>query len=292
MSRENLIISSRLGDSGKTESRKKEIPTPTNKYLFLDLDMTLIDESYKITDPRIFKNIERLQDKGWELGLNSNTPLEPLMVWTKYFGMKGPTIAEKGAVIFDNGKVIFNKQHAKIIQTSIRAIKEGLKTANIQWFSGNPVDVIRDGKYGDLRPGPLVLLNTVRKCSLNYYIREVTSNGQIVINPSMTTSIIEKLRKYYPNSDDFEENLHHENGILLIMPRGQTKKAGTLVFMENKGLTQIGIIGDSMNDFLGEDKVVHYAVGNAKEDYKTKAVFVSKFPMTKGCIDILARLAK
>jgi len=61
--------------------------------------------------------------------------------------------------------------------------------------------------------------------------------------------------------------------------------------MNEAKLTQVGMIGDSMNDYLG-DLAVHYAVGNATNDFQEKAVFVSKFPMALGCKDIMEKLVK
>lgn len=88
------------------------------------------------------------------------------------------------------------------------------------------------------------------------------------------------------------EEVNLENGLLLVSPKGQTKRAGTIDYMQNRDLRQVGIIGDSMNDFVGGDIAVHYAVNNAKENFKHNAVFVSEFPLTKGCTDILERLAR
>lgn len=291
MLKEN-IISSSPENNEDAPIINKELPVPVNKYLFLDLDMTLIDQSYQITDSAIFTKIRKLQGEGWQIGLNSNTPLEPLLVWMEYFGMKGPVIAEKGAVTYDGGNAMFDNRLAELMQGYREAIRRHLEIANIQWLSGNPVDIIRENKFDKLQPGPLVLLNTTRRCSLDFYIREVTSSGNITVNPQITMNIVGELRKTYPQIDDFDEDLNHERGAFLVMRRGQAKRMGTKFFMENRGLTQVGIIGDSMNDFLGEDIAVHYAVSNAKEDFKDRASFVSRFPMTKGCLDILARLAK
>lgn len=276
--------------SARTNMSAEKIPMPTDKYLFLDLDMTLIDRFYQITDQGIFGEIERLQHHGWQIGLNSNTPFEPLMVWMQYFKMDGPLVAEKGAVVFDNGQLVFNEVVARRINVARKAIEGDLKARRIQWVPGNPVDIIRENRFREFQPGPLVLLNTARRCSINFYVREITSDGQVKINPELTSEIVENLEIFYRGTDYLEEEISLENGILLAMPKGQTKRSGTIAFMESRGLKQVGIIGDSMNDYLGDDIAVHYAVGNAKEDYKRKAVFISEHPMTKGCTDILVRM--
>jgi len=286
MSKEKILSTKREGDN-----KKDEIPTPTDKCLLLDLDMTLIDKSYNISDPLIFETIKKLQNKGWDVGLNSNTPLEPLLVWMRYFGMNGPVIAEKGAVVYAGGSVLFNEKQAALIQSSVKAMTGSLIAASIQWLPGNPVDIIREHRFGDLQPGPLVLVDTSRKCSVSFYVREVIPNGEAIVNPDLTRTMIEKLRGHALLAGNLEEELHLEEGRYLALPRGQTKRLGILTLMKYGGLTQVGVVGDSMNDFLGDDIAIHYAVGNAKEDYKHKAMFISEFPMTKGCVDIIERIA-
>jgi len=272
--------------------KKGKISIPLDKYLFIDLNMTLIDKLYQITDARIFDAIEELQHSGWRIGLNSNTPFEPLMVWKQYFKMNGPLVAEKGAVVFDNGQLTFDKIIAKRIQSAREAIEGNLKARKIQWIPGNPVDVIRENRFKEFHPGLVVLLNTVRKCSLNFYVRDVTLDGQAKINPKLTSEVIESLRGFYRDIDYLEEKISLENGLLLVSPKAQTKKSGTTIYMENKGLKQVGIIGDSINDYVGGDIAIHYAVNNAKQKFKNNVVFVSEFPLTKGCTDILERLIK
>ena len=92
-----------LPHSDRLDINWKEFVIPTDRYLFLDLDMTLIDESRQMNDRSIPACVKQLQQRGWSVGLNSNTPFEPLLVWMRYFGMTGPFIAEKGGVYYHQG---------------------------------------------------------------------------------------------------------------------------------------------------------------------------------------------
>lgn len=78
---------------------------PKNKLVLIDLDKTLIDTNYQPNDGRINSEIKRLQNGGWQLGLSSDTPLLTLQRWSDIFGMSGPIIAERGALIkIENNK--------------------------------------------------------------------------------------------------------------------------------------------------------------------------------------------
>lgn len=270
----------------------KEIAIPSDPYLFLDLDMTLIDESRHINDNSVLTCIERLQNNGWKVGLNSNTSFEPLLVWMQHFGMNGPFVAEKGGAFYNQGRLVFDEKLSSRIQSSREAIRQRLSAMNIQLLSGNPTDVLREYPFTNMNPGPLVILDTVRKCSINFYVREVTPKKQLAINSALTSEIVDNVRSLYAGNQYLEEELDVVKGILLAMPKGQSKRTGTLAFMKEERVAQVGMIGHSMNDHVGEDLAVHYAVGNATKDYKKKAVFVSKFPMARGCKDIMQRLAK
>lgn len=270
---------------------RKEIVFPSDPYLFLDLDMTLIDESRRMNDRSIAACVKKLQQRGWSVGLNSNTPFEPLLAWMQHFCMSGPFIAEKGGVFYYQDRAMFDEKLAKQIHFSREAIKQRFNSMNIQLLLGNPTDVLRENAFTSMQPGPLVILDTVRKSSVNFYVREVTPKKQVVINVELVQTLVDAVRSLYSDIPNLEEKINVVNGTLLAMKRGQSKRMGIRAFMREAKLTQVGMIGDSMNDYLG-DLAVHYAVGNATKDFQEKAVFVSKFPMARGCKDIMKKLVK
>lgn len=273
----------------RLDINRGEFIIPTDRYLFLDLDMTLIDESRRLNDPSILTSVKKLQQCGWRVGLNSNTPFEPLLAWMQFFGMSGPFIAEKGGVYYHQGRPVFNEGLASQIQVSREAIKQKISFMNIQLLLGNTTDVLREHAFTTMQPGPLVILDTVRKSSVNFFVREVTPEKQLVINVKLTQTLTDAVRSLYRDIPNLEEKLDHARGELLAMPRDQSKRTGVGALMREAKLTQVGMIGDSMNDYLG-DIAVHYAVNNATKAFQEKAVFVSNFPMAQGSKDIIQKL--
>ena len=73
-----------------------EVPLPTDKLILIDLDKTLIDPQYQITDESVIGEIERVQSLGWNLGLSSDTALEPLKIWRKRFHLNDITRSVRG----------------------------------------------------------------------------------------------------------------------------------------------------------------------------------------------------
>ncbi|HSX16210.1 MAG TPA: hypothetical protein VLF40_05440 [Candidatus Saccharimonadales bacterium] len=52
----------------------KAFPMPDREIALLDVDGTLIDARYEVTDPAIYPTIAAAQDEGWTIGLNSELP--------------------------------------------------------------------------------------------------------------------------------------------------------------------------------------------------------------------------
>lgn len=51
-----------------------EITLPPNKLILIDLDKTLLDTNYNLTDEKVLAEISRVQSLGWQLG--------PSLFWT------------------------------------------------------------------------------------------------------------------------------------------------------------------------------------------------------------------
>ena len=62
--------------------------------------------------------------------------------------------------------------------------------------------------------------------------------------------------------------------------------------MQELGLEQICMVGNSMSDYLGDDVALHYAVGNASNEFKDKAVCIAENDIAGGAIEILTKLLR
>ncbi len=52
-----------------------------DKVAMIDIDGTLIDKAYAVTDDRIYGAIQDAQNEGWKIGLSSDTPHETMQEW-------------------------------------------------------------------------------------------------------------------------------------------------------------------------------------------------------------------
>lgn len=95
-----------------TQGSQEQIPSliVPDKVAMIDIDGTLINNSYAITDEHIYDAIQDAQKEGWTLGLSSDTPHETMQGWHKEFGMNGPIIAEKGAFVSHNNQFVVTSE--------------------------------------------------------------------------------------------------------------------------------------------------------------------------------------
>jgi hydroxymethylpyrimidine pyrophosphatase-like HAD family hydrolase len=262
------------------------------KLALFDLDGTLIDDNYQITDRSIYSAVAEAQDVGWKVGLNSDTPYEALEVWRERFGMKGPIIAEKGAVVeLDGMPACDNGDVAAVLDAreniGCYAAKQGIAV-----WSGNPVEAIRTGlRVGE--PGQTaMLINTLSRCSLRFFVRTVDVDGNLQLDDVRTQQVIQDCRQFFPAFDSLEEDNNPASGLLIVSRRGVTKRAGVLRLMSSIGLSRCIMVGNSMSDFIGNDIAEQVAVSNASLDFKQAASVVVDESLTTGCVSILRQLVE
>lgn len=279
-----------------SETEGPEIITlPSDKVILLDLDKTLIDSSYNITDPAITDEIQRVQGNGWKLGLISDTPLETLLAWNNQLHMNGPIMAERGAVIYDSGET-------EILFPSEQRYFEALKTKFIDDLAGDRLpfyhgDITRFLNNSPVLTGTLedtlILVNGYRRCSFSAYSRKIDESGKLQIDLDSLEELRNRLNTASANIQrgfTVHEDVNPDYGIVILSPEAVNKRNATKIWMEKNGIRQVGIIGDSGTDILGNDIAIHYAVGNATEEFKKVATYTAPRNITSGVIDILSQI--
>jgi hydroxymethylpyrimidine pyrophosphatase-like HAD family hydrolase len=267
-----------------------EFPLSTDSVVMFDVDATLIDEGYNITDDRIFGAVADAQDAGWVIGLNSDTPHATLVERASYFGMNGPLIAEKGAKVVNGTNIIETLPGiGEAFRTSRERIAERLAERGVVVWSGNPAEVL-NGSLG--RPGdPVLIVNDRREFGMSFYFRRITDDGTMEQDADLTDELVAAMTPDMPQFDDLEYDRNYNYGILIVNRRGITKRLGTQALLTNMGLDQIAMVGNSRADYVGDGLAVHYAVGNADPDFRQMADYVSSLPLTSGCVEILQHMA-
>jgi hydroxymethylpyrimidine pyrophosphatase-like HAD family hydrolase len=263
----------------------------TEKLALLDLDGTLIDDAYQVTDTAIYETIANTQDAGWTIGLHSDTPYEALTIWRERFGMNGPIIAEKGAVIELAGKVTLDSVAADMVDVARQHVTNYAHTHGLGVWSGNPVEALRsDLRYGT--PGQtVVLINTLSRCSLRFFVRVTQSDGSLAIEDARTQAVISDCRPLFPTFTNPIEDNNPDFGLMIASQGNITKRLGAQKLLADLGIDQCVMIGNSMTDYLGSDIAEHFAVSNATPEYQTVAATVAA-PLTSGCVTALRTLAE
>jgi hydroxymethylpyrimidine pyrophosphatase-like HAD family hydrolase len=248
---------------------------------------------YQVTAERIHGEIARVQALGWQLGLSSDTPLESLERWSREFGLNGPIIAERGALLrLNNGREISIHESGEYFGKLKRRLSDYMVNQRIPFYHGDVTQLIRN------RPNLLnmvdehvILLQAYRRHSLSFYARKVDTTGELVPDNDGLISFVGTIQRMLGKSPfKLTEDVNPEYGIYIISPAEVSKRAAALVLMRELGIGEIGMIGDSTTDILGTDIAMHYAVGNAKDDFKEISKYTSLQSTTSGVVDILQHI--
>lgn len=265
-------------------------PLPDDKVALFDIDGTLIDSTYNVTDERIYASIQEAQEQGWVIGLSSDTPYEAMTLWRTRFGANGPLVAERGALVEHEHDVAYDIHEVNAFSKAREQLHQYFSDNGAIVWEGNPVEAIKHnmqiGKPGDL----VILMNNLRRSSLGYFIRIVNEENQLVIDADVTESVVTSARFCYPDFEDIDEDLNLEYGLVIASRESNTKRAGSERLRSALQLARFAMVGNSIADYIGGDLAVHYAVGDATLDFKQKADYVAKAPLTAGAVEILGKL--
>ncbi len=142
------------------------------KIIFLDLDKTLIDETYSPAKGKPV--IEKLQKLNFLIIFNSSKTAEEQLYYLNFYKLKTPFIVENGSAIYfpENFKpetfdyINHNYFVKKIVDMNIeyilKVLKEIEKKFNIKYYSNSSINEIK--KYTKL-PDRLILLARKREYS-------------------------------------------------------------------------------------------------------------------------------
>ncbi len=267
-----------------------QFPLPEEKTILLDLDGTVIDDTYETTDDRLYGVINDIQKSGWQVGINSDTPLEVIRKWSKELGLKGPNIAEGGAVVEAKDEIIYSQEQGKLFMTLQNSVKNRLNDVGDIVWDGDPVAFLRNGsqigQFGDT----IFLMNNLRLCSLGVFVRQVAEDGTLLANNSLTDLMAEEVRPFYRDAHSLVEDVNYDHGLIIVSHESADKRAGVMRLQEASVLGKIAMIGNSTADHLGSDVAIHYAVGNADNKFKELADYVASGSLSSGVVEILSKL--
>lgn len=279
-----------MGSLDTLSSHKTPLPQCEEKLVLFDIDGTLVDAHYETTDDRIFASIKMAKEEGWVLGLSSDTPHKSLVDWGKYFGIDGPIIAEKGALVDVRGeKITIAESPHNFIEMREQIVSSFQEKGIVVW-QGNPVNFLKNketiGQPGDL----VVLINSLREQSLGCFFRTVAQNGELSIDIDVTENLAAQIRSFYPEGNVFQEDLNHSHGLIIVSHKDIDKRTGSLELQKIMQIGKFAMIGNSLADYIGDDIAIHLSVADGTPEYRNIASFVSASPITSGAVEALEAL--
>lgn len=261
-----------------------------DKYVFIDIDGTLLDTDYK-TNCDFSEILSFYSDKIW-LILNSDTPIKSLFNFQKYFN-----ISKDNIVIWEYWSCIWKKDIDSInllwisIIDNIKIINK-LITSYIKeiWYVYlcDAQKIIQNNVSVWNNLNNVFLINKYRENSFSFYIRK-NVNWNMLLNYEIFKELKEKILSILINFPDFYLDSNFEYWLFIIHYKWVHKKR-SFNFLDNFILWDKFMIWNSMSDFIWRDDVLQYAVSNSDEDYKIKSRYVSNYEYTQGVFDILHKI--
>lgn len=268
-----------------------EQPDTNDKVVLLDIDGTLIDGAYKVTDSLIYEAVGLAIEQDWVLGLSSDSPYEAMQYWLGHFGLNGPIITEKGAqVILPQEDP--NHESNYFIDLRDNTI-EYFTQKGMNIWQGDPASLIRNSNR---LPMPVdvgetvLLVNAFRRHSFGYFVRVIGEDGGLHISASQTQTIADEVRSLYSPDILVDEDLNHEHGLMIVSTYEMHKRIGSLVLMERLGVNRLSMVGNSKADYIGSDIAKHLAVGDAHPEFKELSDYIATRPVTGGAAQAILSL--
>jgi hydroxymethylpyrimidine pyrophosphatase-like HAD family hydrolase len=265
--------------------------------ILLDVDKTLVDEEYELTDDRVPAAVAAAFARGHLVGLSSDTPFLRLRELATRLGMKGPIIAERGAILAADGcfpvptgsapSWFFQNLRLRVLQ---RLMNEGMDV-----IACDPAEIRRTRRYRtDGEERRVVLVNALRTYSLmvsTFRIRGDTYVADAEAVDALVQMIHDELRRCSSVPKlDWDVNCAQS---LVIVHSDATRKAFGMecVRLAHPYAGNYIVIGDGANDFTGLSWVDHWAVGNASDTYKSQCTRVASAAYAAGVVELLSTLS-
>jgi hydroxymethylpyrimidine pyrophosphatase-like HAD family hydrolase len=263
---------------------------------FIDVDRTLINEEYRLTDPQLRDVIAQKQSEGWQIGLNSDSPLRTLNYWAQHLGLNGPIISERGAeVLFpeDDARIVFTRSGAAIRELRRHLIAKCLDLPETEFVCGDALAFIRSVKVLPYTlASTLIAYNGLRRYSILFFVRKIApQSGDLLLDTALLREVVRNIDADLAASELVAEGRSDPDySVFSRSPSDVTKGSAVLQVSRECHVDRMVMIGDSMSDFVDDPSVELYAVGNASHDFQKACSYVAPSRYSQGVREILLRL--
>jgi len=269
---------------------------------FLDIDGTLLDESYLCNYPKLMFLIKDMQNKGMVFSLNSNRAIEDLLPVASQFGITGPLVCENGLFAYlpsEKTNIFFvDKNHINQLKKIKRLFRDWLDDFAVEnniSLSYKRIDTVKLATKESPSNYPnqsiLVFDNKFRKYTISAHIKKCI-DGKLVKDFSILGKINDFIKeKLIKNNYDNYINVtfSEDFGNLLIFSKMVNKKTGVVFLQKNyfKDYKVVGI-GNELSDFKMVENVGEFwTVNNAKRNIKALAKKISTSNFSNGVYELI-----
>lgn len=264
--------------------------------VLVDKDDTLVDAGTDcLTDDRIYRLIDECQKGRYLIGLNSDSPVEPLRTLARQTGMRGPIIAEGGAIFLDNPDaeplILIPQELRDALVKVQQSLCEFVDFEKVILCAGDVVELRKRSLPRSWPVGIRVIgVNTLRRASFMGFVWRANNRGILEPDERYLEEIADVLKnRLFLSDTDFRVHTHATYGVLIAHATITTKAFGVQFLADRMHPTSITMLGDSMQDDCGQG-VRHIAVQNAHELFRRRAAMTMQRPHTAGVCDFLQSL--
>jgi len=256
-----------------------------NKGLFLDLDGTLINSKYKVSEKNK-KAIEKAKEMGWKIYLATGKSFAEAMRWAKELKLQSPIISSQGQIIikptFEIIKFVTQDfcYTKKILDSEI--VKSLLRSWTIETVDAFWTTKIHDNEL-------LKLLNHCEKEVLQYHPerneRDLLHSSIIGVYfdiPRMSDKellkLMSDLNKKFPSRDFQYWYTEYETTTITIKPKHIDKWCAIKLLKKRDNLDFIASIGNGWSDKeMIKNSNIGIAMKNSRQKVKDAANWVSTY---------------
>jgi len=272
------------------------MPNTKKPLILIDVDGTLLDKQYKVTDPLIGNVIKRMVAKEWQIGLNSDTPICRLEVFANMIGVNGPLVAELGNAIYmpdsdqiaiwerDEARIVFEKFRPQFVARLASELSEVDLTFGDAFHAREAV--LRSQGTSDAE---WLIVHGKRIYSSGFYAfrteEQRTVSYDLELLGRARAIALDILRNI--TDERIYTDINPDQGLCIIHLESSAKRNAVIQLIEGLEESKIFMIGDTVFDWMADDRVIHCAVANAQEGYKERCAFVASSTLTAGVCECL-----